>query len=413
MFLNTLKMLAPIIFISLYAALEFYGWQSVKTVINPANLSKARWMYWGLTLLLFFVMFTWRFFLYRYMPREVGTLFTTGFVVLAISKLIVLFFLFPEDIYRGLQLLVSKFSAPTTPVSGISRSEFLSKVALATAAIPAATLMYGVVANAYNYKFRKTAIKFPNLPGAFDGFKIIQLSDIHAGSFSRKEPIIEVINKINAQNPDLIIFTGDLVNNVASEMDEYMEIFGKLKAKHGVISITGNHDYGDYVQWNSMDEKVENFRQFVSVHSKMGWDLLMNENRRIEKDGEHISIIGVENWGKGRFAKYGKLEKAYQGVEASPFKILLSHDPSHWDEKVRKDFPDIDLMFSGHTHGAQFGVENKWLKWSPSKYLYKQWAGLYQEGKQYLYVNRGFGFLFYPGRIGILPEVAEITLHKA
>ncbi len=162
-----------------------------------------------------------------------------------------------------------------------------------------------------------------------------------------------------------------------------------------------------------MDEKVENFRQFVSVHSKMGWDLLMNENRRIEKDGEHISIIGVENWGKGRFAKYGKLEKAYQGVEASPFKILLSHDPSHWDEKVRKDFPDIDLMFSGHTHGAQFGVENKWLKWSPSKYLYKQWAGLYQEGKQYLYVNRGFGFLFYPGRIGILPEVAEITLHKA
>ncbi len=406
-------MLAPILFISLYAAIEFYGWQSVKTIINPANLYRARWIYWGLTLLLFFVMFTWRFFLYRYMPREIGTLFTTGFVVLAISKLIVLLFLFPEDIVRGIQLVIAKFSTQPAPASGISRSEFLSKVALATAAIPAATLMYGVVANAYNYKFRKTTIRFPNLPAAFDGFKIIQLSDIHAGSFSRKDPILDVVKKINAQNPDLIIFTGDLVNNVASEMDEYREIFGQLKATHGVISITGNHDYGDYVQWNSMDEKAENFKEFMEVHRSMGWDLLMNENRKIEKDGEHIRVIGVENWGKGRFAKYGKLEKAYEGSESSPFKILLSHDPSHWDEKVRKDFPDIDLMFSGHTHGAQFGVENKWLKWSPSKYLYKQWAGLYQEGKQYLYVNRGFGFLFYPGRIGILPEVAEITLHKA
>lgn len=403
-------MLAPLIFFILYASLEWYGWQAVKTIVPEYSLNKAKWLYWGVTIVLFTMMLTWRMFLYRYVGREVSTLVTTGFVVLAISKLIVLLFLLPEDIFRGMRWGAKKFNAKTEISEPVSRSEFLSKIALVTAAIPATTLMYGVFVNAYNYKFRKSVLKFPNLPEAFHGLKIVQLSDIHAGSFNRKEPIAEVVEKINALKPDLILFTGDLVNNIASEMDEYKEIFGKLKAKHGVFSIMGNHDYGDYVQWNSLQEKQKNATDFKEVHRSMGWNLLLNEHRYIEQDGHKLAVIGVENWGKGRFAKYGRLDVAYAGVERDSFKILMSHDPSHWDAVVRPEYPDIDLTFSGHTHGAQFGVENKWLRWSPSKYIYKQWAGLYQEGKQFLYVNRGFGFLFYPGRVGILPEVAEITL---
>ncbi len=403
-------MLAPVIFIILYASLEWYGWQAVKTIVPDYSLNKAKWLYWGVTLVLFTMMLTWRMFLYRYVGRELSTLVTTGFVVLAISKLIVLLFLLPEDIFRGMRWGAKKLSAKTEVSEPISRSEFLSKIALVTAAIPATTLMYGVFVNAYNYKFRKSVLKFPNLPEAFHGLKIIQLSDIHAGSFNRKEPIAEVVNKINALNPDLILFTGDLVNNVATEMDEYKEIFGRLRAKHGVFSIMGNHDYGDYVQWNSLQEKQKNASDFKDVHKSMGWNLLLNEHRYIEQNGQKLAIVGVENWGKGRFAKYGKLDVAYAGIEKDSFTILMSHDPSHWDAVVRPEFPHIDLTLSGHTHGAQFGVENKWLRWSPSKYIYKQWAGLYQEGKQFLYVNRGLGFLFYPGRVGILPEVAEITL---
>lgn len=399
---------------SVYGAIEFYGWQSIKTIVKVENIQTAKWLYWGLTAVLFVLFASYRPFLYKYLPKTIGIYFSVLFVVLLLSKLVVLLFLFPEDVVRFFKFVASKFSAaPVTPASGISRSEFLSKLALVTAAIPAGTLIYGVVANAYNYQFKKVSIKFPNLPEAFNGFKIIQLSDIHSGSFTKTEPIEKVIEKINKLNADVIMFTGDLVNNTSDEMDAYMHVFDKLKARHGVFSIAGNHDYGDYVSWDTPEAKKANFEKFIGIHKNLGWDLLLNEHRVIERNGQMISIIGIENWGGGRFAKYGKLDVAHRGTEAIPFKILLSHDPSHWDAQVLPAYGDIDLMLSGHTHGAQFGIENKWLKWSPSQYIYKQWAGLYNVGKQYLYVNRGFGFLGYPGRVGILPEVTEITLYKA
>lgn len=411
-------MLQSIIFFSLalsvYGAIEFYSWQAVRTAINPENIKTAKWIYWIVTITFFALFASYRPFLHKYLPKSFGTYFAILFVILMLAKLVALLFLFPEDVVRLFKFLANKFSSNATPsTNAIPRSEFLSKLALLSAAIPAGTLIYGVIVNAYNYQFKKVSIKFPNLPQAFNGFKIIQLSDIHSGSFTKTEPIEKVIEKINKLDADIILFTGDLVNNTSDEMDSFMHIFDKLKSKHGVISITGNHDYGDYVPWDSPEAKKENFQKFIGIHKKLGWDLLLNENRTLERNGEKISIIGIENWGGGGFAKYGKLDVAHQGTEGIPFKILMSHDPSHWEAQVLPNYNDIDLMLSGHTHGAQFGIENKWLRWSPSQYIYKQWAGLYNQGKQYIYVNRGFGFLGYPGRVGILPEITEITLLKA
>ena len=394
-----------------YGAVEFYGWQGVKTAINPASVSTAKWVYWTLSASLLVLFLAYRPFLYRVLPKSLSAYFATFFVILLLAKIIVFLFLFPEDIVRLVRLGISKMS-DSGPTAGITRNQFLSRLAIVVAAVPAGSLVYGVIANAYNYTYRKVTIKFPNLPAAFDGYRIIQLSDIHSGSFNRTEPLIEAVNKINGLNADLILFTGDLVNNSSDEMEPYMHVFDKLRAKHGVISTTGNHDYGDYVHWDTPEEKVANFEKFKGIHKQLGWNLLLNQNVILEKDGQQIAIIGIENWGMGHFAKYGKLAEAYKGTENIPFKLLMSHDPSHWDAETRPKYPDIDLTLAGHTHGFQFGIETKWLKWSPSEYVYKQWAGLYQEGKQYIYVNRGFGFLGYPGRVGILPEVTEITLQR-
>lgn len=398
---------------AIYGSIEYYGWQAVKTAFKSYNVNTLKWVYWGFSLGLIALFMLYRPLLYKYLPRSISSYMGAVMVIVLFAKLIVVLFLLPEDLLRLVRTAAAKVTSNPPADGSISRSVFLSRMALITAAIPAGTLIYGIVANAYNYQFRKVKVKAPNLPEAFNGFRIIQLSDIHSGSFTRKEPIKEVVERINALNADLILFTGDLVNNVADEMDEYKELFGQLRAKHGVMSVTGNHDYGDYVPWETMEAKQANFKKFMDTHHVMGWDLLMNTNRVLERNGEKIAIIGVENCGGGRFKHYGNLDVAYAGTENIPFKVLMSHDPSHWDREVRPKYNDIDLMLSGHTHGAQFGVENKWLKWSPSEYMYKQWAGLYKEGAQHLYVNRGFGFLFYPGRVGILPEVTEITLEKA
>jgi len=397
----------------IYGTVEFYGWQAVKTAINPTDTSTIKWVYWTLTTVLLVLFLSYRPFLYKVLPKSVSTYFFTFFVILMLAKIVVTLFLLPEDLVRLARYGIAQLSPQPGISAGITRNQFLSRLAIVVAAVPAGSLVYGVIANAYNYTFRKVNLKFANLPEAFDGFKIIQISDIHSGSFNRTEPLIEAVSKINALNADLILFTGDLVNNTSDEMDPYMHIFDKLRAKHGVISTTGNHDYGDYVEWDTPEAKVANFEKFKNIHKQLGWNLLMNQHVILDRNGQKIAIIGIENWGKGHFSKHGKLSVAYKGTEDIPFKLLMSHDPSHWDIEVRPKFPDIDLTLAGHTHGFQFGIENKWLKWSPSEYIYKQWAGLYQEGKQYIYVNRGFGFLGYPGRVGILPEVTEITLQKA
>jgi len=241
--------------------------------------------------------------------------------------------------------------------------------------------------------------------------KIIQLSDIHSGSLSNPEAVAHGIERVLAEKPDLILFTGDLVNDVSTEVDPFIEIFSRLKAPMGVFSTLGNHDYGDYIWWETPEKKKANLQRLQQLQADMGWRLLMNEHVVLEKDGQQIALIGIENWSaKARFPKHGRLDDAYAGTEKYPFKILMSHDPSHWDAQVRPHYPDIDLALAGHTHGMQFGVEIPGIKWSPVQYVYRQWAGLYEEGRQKLYVNRGFGFIGYPGRVGILPEITVIEL---
>lgn len=316
-----------------------------------------------------------------------------------------------DDLRRLAIWIKRKFSrerSEQVESGGISRSDFLVRAGIMAAAIPAISYPLGMVIGPYNYKIRREQIAFSKLPKAFRGLKIIQISDIHAGSFYDKAAVNSGIDLLLKENPDVIFFTGDLVNDSAEEMDQYMDVFSRLQAPMGVYSILGNHDYGDYRQWNSDQEKAENLRRLKEIHAELGWKLLLDEHVYLERENERIALIGVQNWGSG-FHQIGDLKKAYNNVNA-PVKILLSHDPTHWDEQVRKDFKDIDLTLSGHTHGAQMGIETHGFKWSPISLRYDKWAGLYKEGDQYLYVNRGYGFLGYPGRIGIWPEITVLEL---
>ena len=295
-----------------------------------------------------------------------------------------------------------------------SRRRFISALALGIAALPFGALLYGMFRGKYRYKVLEYVLTFEDLPEAFDGYKISQISDIHSGSFDNAEKIAYGIDLINQQQSDVLFFTGDLVNNTASEMEPWMSAFSKLKAKDGVFSVLGNHDYGDYVSWTSPEAKEANLNRLKEIQQEMGFKLLLNEHKYIERNGEKIAIVGVENWGKGGFKKAGDLNKAIAEIKENDFKILLSHDPSHWEAEVIPHAQHFHLTLSGHTHGMQFGIEIPgWIKWSPVKWRYKQWAGIYKELGQYINVNRGFGFLGYPGRVGIWPEITVITLKKS
>ncbi len=336
-----------------------------------------------------------------------------GILVLAyFAKFLIVLVLLIDDIRRIAMDSYQAFAGGET--FDRSRSKFLSQIAIFTGTLPFVMMSYGMFRNKYRYKIIKEIVKIDQLPKGLEGLKIVQISDIHSGSFTLKEPVKLAIEMINQQNADLVFFTGDLVNSMAEEMQPFMDIFDKIESKYGVYSITGNHDYGDYARWESLDAKKANFKEFMDTHKKLGWDLLMNENRMLEINGEQIAVIGVENYSAHpRFPKYGDLSKAHAGTETAVVKLLLSHDPSHWLDEVVGGFKDIDITFSGHTHGMQFGIEIPGLiKWSPIKYVYKQWAGLYESEKQYLYVNRGLGFLGYPGRVGILPEITVLELSR-
>ena len=339
------------------------------------------------------------------------------FILLGIylAKILVALFLFLDDIRRVIQWLAERLVAASHPAPGgssgeISRFVFMSWLGLGMGAGLYGALLHGF-ANKYKYRVRRIRLAFSNLPPSFKGLKIVQISDIHSGSLKNPLAVKRGVDMAMAENPDLILFTGDLVNNIALEVGESPGIFGCLAAPMGVYSTLGNHDYGDYAWWENAEAKKANLDHLMRIQREMGWRLLMNEHAVLEKGGEQIALIGVENWSaKARFPKYGKLDEAYAGVEKYPFKILMSHDPSHWDAQVRPNYPDIDLTLSGHTHGMQFGLEIPGFKWSPVQYVYKEWAGLYEEGRQKLYVNRGFGFLGYPGRVGIMPEITVIEL---
>lgn len=347
-------------------------------------------------------------------PSGSGYLFSfVGIIFLfAIPKLVFIVFHAMNDLVDGGFWVYEKMTPQQPYITGerISRGRFLTQMGAFAAAIPFASIAYGILKGKYDFRVISKTLSFENLPRTFDGLKIALVSDIHIGSFGDDhEAVQKGIDLVNEQEPDYIFFTGDLVNNFAHETDGWLPVLSQFRAKYGKYSILGNHDYGDYVLWDSAEEKRKNLQNLVAFHDKMGFRLLLNENEHLSHHGESIGLIGVENWGRPPFVQYGDLEKAMKGTEDLPFKILLSHDPSHWDEKVLGKTP-IDLTFSGHTHGMQFGVEIGKIKWSPVSLRYPRWAGLYTEFKQQLYVNRGFGFIGFPGRVGMPPEITVITL---
>jgi predicted MPP superfamily phosphohydrolase len=398
--------------------LDFYVFQAIKTVShNASDRTKiaSYLIYWFLAVATIATLM-----LFPYVQSLQTSKFFRNYIFsimagLFIAKLVGSTFFFIDDLRRIVMWIVGKFinvknGTTVSDDSGISRGVFLSWLGLGTGTALFGTLLYGF-SNKYSYQIKKVQIAFDNLPKAFKGLKVVHISDIHCGSFQDKNAVHDGMDLIMQQNADLILFTGDLVNDRHTEVHEYMDVFNKLKAPLGVYSTLGNHDYGDYVTWESEHAKKENLAKLKNIHAELGWRLLMNEHVVLTREDDSIALLGIENWGaKGRFPKYGKMHEAHPGTEKYPFKILLSHDPSHWDAEVKIKYPDIDLMLSGHTHGMQFGIENPYFKWSPVQWMYKQWAGLYENGKQKLYVNRGFGFIGYPGRVGILPEITVIEL---
>ncbi len=359
-------------------------------------------------LLLSFMSVSMMYFFSSYQPRWLQGFWFSFVIINLITKIALSVFFIIDDIRRVSLFTRNKIQKTSKPENGIERSEFLVKAGLAFAAIPLTSLSWGMIAGPYRYKVFSENVKIPNLPKPFDGLKIVQISDIHSGSFYNKEAVQKGVDLVMAQKADVIFFTGDLVNDRATEMEPYLKMFSEISAPMGVYSILGNHDYGDYAPWDSEEEKLENKKAIRELHDRLGWRLLLNEHVYLEKGKDKIGLIGVENWGAG-FHQEGDLEKAYKGIEA-PVKLLLSHDPTHFDEIVKKDFKDINIMFSGHTHGAQMGIETANFKWSPISLRYAKWAGLYEENGQYLYINRGFGFLGYAGRLGIMPEITVMKL---
>jgi len=372
--------------------------------------------YWAISILAVIGFLVFVFTGPEFLPKKLRTyLFATVIGLFLAQSVAALFFLI-DDAMRLIEwsagkLLVTNKEASLMNHEGINRSVILSWLGLAAGGTLFVGFIYGYT-NKYNYRVKNVKLSFANLPESFIGFKIVHFSDVHSGSFMNKKAVIDGVEKIIAENADLIIFSGDLVNDRASEMKDYMHVFSKVKAPLGVYSTLGNHDYGEYVNWpHNGITKAQNLINLVQVHKNLGWRLLINEHVKLEKNGEEIALIGIENWSnKARFPKHGDMKKAYAGTEKYPFKILISHDPSHWDAQVLTDYRDVDLTLSGHTHGMQFGVEIPGFKWSPVQYVYKKWSGLYEEGKQKLYVNPGFGFIGYPGRVGILPEITVIEL---
>lgn len=389
----------------IYFLLTFYASRSLKNLKVPRWVE---WLFWLITIgVVIHLLYHWfcRGKVVWSAPQQYAI---AGLLTWLIICLFVTLPLLLEDITR---LIKAIFRKPTNAPRIPSRRKFVSTLGWGLAAIPFASILYSIFKGKYNYKVWKYTLYFDNLPKAFDGYRITQISDIHCGSFDNYEKIRYGVELINSQKSDVILFTGDLVNNLANEVHNWKSLFATLQAPDGVFSIMGNHDYGDYSSWETPEAKQQNLEHLFQLQKQMGWQLLLNEYCYLERDGEKIALIGVENWGHGRFSKYGDLNKAMEGVNTEDFKILMSHDPTHWQEVVLPENKDIQLTLSGHTHGMQCGIEIPgWLKWSPSQYIYKYWGGMYEEDGKYLNVNRGFGYHAFPGRLGVWPEITVIEL---
>ena len=396
-----------------FLAVELYAFQAIRAWVSPYRPAVRRLtygLYWAVSAAVFGLFLLAVTGQTADWGRGVRIFtFSAAFIAL-VSKLPVVLLLLVDDLRRGGGWLLNRLS-PVTP-RDTGRSRFLAGLALAAGGVPLATLTYGIVRNAYRYRLHRQDVAIAGLPAALDGFRIVQISDMHSGSWTRQEPLRGAVDLINAEAADLVCMTGDLVNSRADEMEPFVPIFREIRARHGVVSVMGNHDYGDYERgWNDA-QRAANLERFYATHRELGWDLLRDEHRKIRVGGATLGVLGVENWSALRFGARGDLAAAHAGTDDCDCRLLLSHDPTHWDAQVRPDFPDIDLTLSGHTHGFQFGVEIPGFRWSPAQYMYKQWAGLYREGGQQLYVNRGLGFLGYPGRVGILPEITVLTLRR-
>ena len=389
-----------------------------------ASIQKSKWkpflnIAYVVSVILSYIGFYYLYFYFTTKPLQIDLTSNLAigffFSIMLVKILLVLFFLF-EDIFRFFSLMLnilrSIIRSDKEKIIKPGRRGFIRKAGLIIAGIPFASMLYGITKGKYDFRVNKLKLAFENLPAAFEGFKIIHISDIHSGSFDSREAIIDGIRLVNEQEADVILFTGDLVNNDSREIIPFINDFKDMRAPHGVYSVLGNHDYGDYKKWNSAEDKQKNMELLYQYQEQMGFQLLNNQNAAIAIGDDVIGIYGVENWGNPPFPQKGDLDRALTGREEIPFKILLSHDPTHWDKKVLSHPSHIDLTLSGHTHGMQFGVEIPGFKWSPIKYVYPQWAGLYSRAKQHLYVNRGFGFLGFPGRVGIWPEITMIELTR-
>ncbi len=374
------------------------------------------WGYWALSLIILgcFYFLDWIFLnISSYTDRKIVISFIA---ITLVVKILAAIYLAQDNLIKGVVKLFKRLiphKTVKTPAqhegSGLSRKQFIYRATLMATSLPIAAKGFSIINQAYDYRIRREKIVLPNLPKAFHGLRIGQISDIHSGSFNNKTAVRGGVDLLLQERLDMIFFTGDLVNRQSDEIKEYIDVFEKVKAPLGVYSILGNHDYGEYRSWPSPQAKQQDFKNMLEAHKELGWKLLRNENHILTEGSESLAILGVENWGIKRFSKYGKLEEAYAGSEEAAVRLLMSHDPSHWEAKVL-DYPDIDMTFAGHTHGFQFGVELGKFRWSPSQYLYKQWAGLYQQGSQRIYVNRGFGFIGMPGRVGINPEITIFEL---
>ncbi len=397
----------------IYIALAIYGFQAFKTLFKHPVAQIG----YGVAFLA-----VWGYMVFKLVTYEPGSAMRGGIAIAGgvffsffLLALFLGFFLLLEDVVRlsvyGFNKIagVSDESAQFFP----SRRKFVSAIGLGLAALPFGALLYGMYKGKYNYQVLRYELEFDDLPEAFDGYQITQISDVHSGSFDNAEKVAYGVDLVNKQQSDVILFTGDIVNDKCEELRPWADTFAALSAKDGVYSVLGNHDYGDYTQWPSAEAKAKNLEELKELQRTMGFDLLLDEHRYLERDGQRIALLGVENWGRGRFKKAGDLQKAKEGVQKDDFKILMSHDPSHWEDEVIQDDYHFHLTLSGHTHGMQFGVEIPGvIKWSPVKWRYKYWAGVYKEMDQYINVNRGFGFIGYPGRFGIWPEISVITLKR-
>ena len=395
-----------IILLAVFFIIEIYVYQAIRNITTNNYI---RIGYWVFTLLAYGIILYWILtFNKASRDHQQIQLMVSAMMIFVLPKLLSVMFLLIGDFTRFLEFGFKYFTAKENYFP--ERRKFISTTALAAAGIFSALAIDGIIFGKYRHTVRKVKLRFKNLPESFKGYKIVQISDVHSGSFFNPQKLQKAIDLINEQDADVVLFTGDMVNNYADEFKPFIPLFKSIKAKDGKFSILGNHDYGDYGAWNSREEKAQNIPTLKNYQAEAGFKMLRNENIALEKNGEKIYLLGVENWGIKPFPQYGDLDKALKGVPEDAIKVLMSHDPTHFDEVVKKHKTNVHLTLSGHTHGMQFGLDLKNIKWSPVKFKYKKWADLYESEGKYLYVNRGFGVIAYPGRVGINPEITVIEL---